>query len=145
MTPNPLTVGPEEPIASAARKLLENRFGGVPVTDEENKLLGVLEVDDLLPHPELIPHSDVRALKLFDDWIDPGDFAEIFHRYEKTPVKEVMRTKVPVLRPDDCLWSALKTLIENRYRRVPVVDEENRVIGILTRSDFLRLFLEEGR
>ncbi len=144
MSPNPLVAGPEEPISVVARKLLENRFGGLPITDEEGKLLGVLEVDDLLPHPELIPHSDVRALKLFDDWIDPGDFAEIFHRYEKTPVKNVMRTKVPTLRPDDCLWHALKTLIENQYRRVPVVDEENRVIGVLTRSDFLRLFLEEG-
>ena len=145
MTPDPLAVGPEEPIAQAARKMLENRFGGLPVTDAEGKLLGVIEVDDLLPHPELIPHSDVEALKLFEDWIDPGDYAEIFHRYEKTPVRAVMRPKVPTLRPEDGLWHALKTLIENDFRRVPVVDEASRVVGILTRSDFLRLFLEEGR
>jgi len=145
MTPEPLAVGPEAPIAQAARKMLENRFGGLPVTDAEGKLLGVIEADDLLPHPEFIPHSDVEALKLFEDWIDPGDYAEIFHRYEKTPVKAAMRTRVPTLRPDEGLWHALKTLIENDFRRVPVVDEANRVVGILTRSDFLRLFLEEGR
>jgi len=145
MTPDPIAVGPEDTIAEAARKMLENRFGGLPVVDEERRLLGVVEVDDMLPHPELIPHSDVLALKLFDEWIDPGDYAEIFRRYERTPVKAVMRTHVPALRPEEGLWHALETLIKNDYRRVPVVDEEGRVVGILTRSDFLRLFLEEGR
>jgi len=145
MTPDPITVGPDDTIAEAAKKMLENRYGGLPVTNPDGTLAGVIEVDDLLPHPELIPHSDVRALKLFDDWIDPGDFAEIFHRYEKTPVKKVMRTKIPALHPEDCLWTALKTLSENQFRRVPVIDEKRRVVGIITRSDFLRLFLEEGR
>jgi hypothetical protein len=42
------------------------------------------------------------------------------------------------------LRQALKTLVENDFRRLPVVDDEGRVVGILTRSDFLRLFLEGG-
>jgi len=146
MTANPLTVREDEPITRAARLMLENRYGGLPVVNDEGRLAGVLEVDDLLPHPETIPHTDVEALKLFEDWIDPGDYAEIFRRYEGTPVKKVMRRDSPTLKPDDRLWHALKTLVENQYRRVPVTDDEGRVVGILTRSDFLRLFLvpEEG-
>jgi len=144
MNPRPLVVRGEDTIAKAARLMLENRFGGLPVVDEEGKLVGVIEVNDLLPHPELIPHSDVEALKLFEDWIDPGDYAEIFRRYERTPVREVMHTKVLTLKPDDRLWHALKTLVENHFRRIPVVDDEGRVVGILTRSDFLRLFLSGG-
>ncbi len=146
MTANPLSVREDDPITRAARLMLENRYGGLPVVDGEGRLVGVLEVDDLLPHPETIPHSDVEALKLFEDWIDPGDYAEIFRRYENTPVAAVMRPDPPVLRPDDRLWHALKTLVENQFRRVPVVDEAARVVGILTRSDFLRLFLahDEG-
>ncbi len=146
MTAHPLTVGADDPITRAARLMLENRYGGLPVVDGQGRLAGVLEVDDLLPHPELIPHSDVEALKLFEDWIDPGDYAEIFRRYEGTPVRSVMRPEPPTLNPDDRLWHALKTLVENQFRRVPVVDADGRVVGILTRSDFLRLFLsqEEG-
>ncbi len=146
MTANPLTVREDEPITRAARLMLENRYGGLPVVNGEGRLAGVLEVDDLLPHPETIPHTDVEALKLFEDWIDPGDYAEVFRRYEDTPVQKVMRRESPTLKPDDRLWHALKTLVENQYRRVPVTDDEGRVVGILTRSDFLRLFLvpEEG-
>ncbi len=143
MTPNPLVVEADTPIAEAAALMLKNRFGGLPVV-EAGKLVGVVESDDLLPKPELIPHSEVEALRLFEDWIDPGDYAEIFRRYQNNPVRVAMREHPPTVHPKDRLWNALKTLVENDFRRLPVVDDEGRVVGILTRSDFLRLFLEGG-
>ncbi len=142
MTKDPLAVNKDESIAKAAEVMLKNRFGGLPVVDGQGMIAGVIEVDDLLPHPAMVPHSDVEALKLFDDWIDAGDYAEIFRRYTETPVSAVMREPALVLSPEDGLWKALKALVENDFRRLPVVDENRRVVGILTRSDFMRLFLE---
>lgn len=141
MTANPDTIGPEATLEEAARKILEKRYGSLPVVDQEGHLLGLLQVEELLPHPENIPFSDVEALQLFGEWVD-GEFLEdIYRRYQKTPVKAVMRTDIPRVHPEDPVGKALETLLTSEVRHLPVVDQGNRVVGILTRSDFLKLIL----
>ncbi|MDM7324746.1 MAG: CBS domain-containing protein [Thermus sp.] len=141
MTQNPDTIGPEATLEEAARRILEKRYGSLPVVDHEGCLLGLLQVEELLPHPENIPFSDVEALQLFGEWVD-GDFLEnIYRRYQKTPVKAVMRTDIPRVYPEDPVGKALEALLKGDIRHLPVVDQENRVVGILTRSDFLKLIL----
>lgn len=141
MTPNPETLGPEATLEEAARRLLETRYGGFPVVDEEGRLLGLLQVEELLPRPENVPFSDVEALQLFGEWVDEGVLAEIYRRYQRTPVKAVMRTEVPRVHPEDPLGKALEILLTTEVRHLPVVDGKDRVVGILTRSDFLKLIL----
>ncbi|SDF26338.1 CBS domain-containing protein [Thermus arciformis] len=141
MTPNPETLGPEATLEEAARRLLETRYGGFPVVDEEGRLLGLLQVEELLPRPENVPFSDVEALQLFGEWVDEGVLAEIYRRYQRTPVKAVMRTEVPRVHPEDPLGKALEILLTTKVRHLPVVDGKDRVVGILTRSDFLKLIL----
>lgn len=50
-------------------------------------------------------------------------------------VEEIMRTQVLTLKKDDTIESALKILIENHLRHIPIVDDENRVIGIISDRD----------
>lgn len=142
MTPDPLTTRKGETLWVAAERMLAHHYGGLPVVDDNGLYLGVLEMDDLLPRPENIPGApDVLALQLFDRWVDEhsiNDFEEI---YRTKPVEEVMRTEVPVLKPEDPLRVVLDKLIENLYRRMPVVDEEGKLIGIITRGDLLRLLM----
>ncbi|WP_038058011.1 CBS domain-containing protein [Thermus amyloliquefaciens] len=141
MTKNPDTISPEATLEEAARRILEKRYGSLPVVDQEGHLLGILQVEELLPHPENIPFSDVEALQLFGEWVD-GDFlAEIYRRYQKTPVKAVMRTDIPRLHPEDPVGRALELLLTSEVRHLPVVDQDGRLVGILTRSDFLKLIL----
>ncbi|GAB5603764.1 CBS domain-containing protein [Thermus sp. FJN-A] len=144
MTKNPDTIGPEATLEEAAQRILEKRYGSLPVVDKEGCLLGLLQVEELLPHPENVPFSDVEALQLFGEWVD-GDFLEsIYRRYQKTPVKAVMRTDIPRLHPEDPVGKALEALLTSEVRHLPVVDQGNRVVGILTRSDFLKLILRRG-
>ena len=65
MTQDPVVLGPEATLEEAARRILETRYGGFPVVDGEGRLLGVVQVEELLPHPENVPFSDVEALQLF--------------------------------------------------------------------------------
>ncbi|WP_114312821.1 CBS domain-containing protein [Thermus caldifontis] len=141
MTANPETIGPEATLEEAARKILEKRYGSLPVVDQEGHLLGLLQVEELLPHPENVPFSDVEALQLFGEWVD-ADFLEgIYQRYQRTPVRAVMRTDLPQIHPGDPVGKALEALLKSGIRHLPVVDEGNRLVGILTRSDFLKLIL----
>lgn len=141
MTPSPETLGPEATLEEAARRLLETRYGGFPVVDGEGRLLGLLQVEELLPRPENVPFSDVEALQLFGEWVDEDVLAEIYRRYQRTPVKAVMRQEVPRVHPEDPLGKALEILLTTEVRHLPVVDGKDRVVGILTRSDILKLIL----
>jgi acetoin utilization protein AcuB len=59
-----------------------------------------------------------------------------------TPVAAVMTTKPVTLAPDDGLEEAIELLIEEKFGGIPVVDEEEGLVGILTHVDVLRCFLE---
>ncbi len=140
MTPSPVTVGPDLPLAEVAQRLLQTRYGGFPVVDGEGRLLGLVQVEDLLPRPENIPFSDVEAYQLFGEWVDAHLLEKIYQRYQQHAVQAVMRRDVPWVSPEDPLGKALEILVQTEIRRLPVVEGE-RVVGILTRSDFLKLFL----
>jgi len=50
-------------------------------------------------------------------------------------VEEIMRTEIVTLKKDDTIESALKILIKNHIRHIPIVDDENNVIGIISDRD----------
>jgi len=141
MTRAPETLSPRATLAEAAGKILETRYGGFPVVDEEGRLLGLLQVEELLPRPENVPFSDVEALQLFGEWVDEGTLQEIYRRYQSTPVEAVMLKEIPRVHPEDPLGKALQVLLTTEVRHLPVVDQEDKVVGILTRSDILKLIL----
>jgi CBS domain-containing protein len=144
MTRAPEILRPKATLEEAARKILETRYGGFPVVDEEGRLLGLLQVEELLPRPENVPFSDVEALQLFGEWVDEGTLQEIYRRYQSTPVEAVMLKEIPRVHPEDPLGKALQVLLTTEVHHLPVVDRENRVVGILTRSDFLKLIFGRG-
>ena len=142
MTPDPLTTRKGETLWVAAERMLANHYGGLPVVDGEGRYLGVLEMDDLLPNPENIPGApDVLAVQLFARWVDEHSINDFESIYREKLVEEVMRTEVPLLKPDDPLRVVLDKLIENLYRRMPVVGEDGELLGIITRGDLLRLLM----
>jgi CBS domain-containing protein len=141
MTRAPEILRPKATLEEAARKILETRYGGFPVVDEEGQLLGLLQVEELLPRPENVPFSDVEALQLFGEWVDEGTLQEIYRRYQSTPVEAVMLKEIPRVHPEDPLGKALQVLLTTEVRHLPVVDQEDKVVGILTRSDILKLIL----
>lgn len=145
MKARPYTVRGDEPLIVAARRMLEHGLGGLPVVNEKEQLIGLLEVDDLLPKPENVPFSTVQALQLFGEWVDPGSIEKIYAQYARIPVSQVMRTELATVRPEDSLETALSRMMEGQqYRRVLVIDEHDHLLGTLTRSDFLRLFVQGG-
>ena len=58
-------------------------------------------------------------------------------------VKEIMSSKVQCLMTDDTIYNAVAMMIDDGLSTVPVVAEDNRCIGILSRSDLTELFLKE--
>ncbi len=138
----PYTVRKDETLYVAAERMLEHKLGGLPVVEDAGELVGLLEIDQMLPDPEKGTFSDVEALRFMGEWVDPGSLDKRVDRYKDTSVHRLMRTEVATVGPEDPIETALALMLQNkRYRRVLVVDQSRRLLGTLTRSDFLRLFV----
>ena len=104
------SVKPGDSIAQAARSMAENDVGMLPVIDGSD-LLGIVTDRDLA----------VRALAA---GIDPS-----------SPIRRIMSEDVATCSPDDDVGEALETMANEQVRRLPVCDEQDRVIGVLGLAD----------
>lgn len=139
MTPDPVVVRSEKPLCEVASLMQQTGYNGFPVVDEEGKLIGIIEVEDLLPHPKAVPFSDVEILRFLDEWIDVQNLDKMYHRLCQFTVGQVMRTKITWVHPEDSVGKALKALRESEAERLPVTDPQGHPVGLIARSNFLKL------
>ena len=123
MTRNPLIVTPAETIGQADELMTENRIRQLPVA-EGSALLGI------------ITDRDIRSY-LAESLLDPDARAKAL----RTRVSELMTSEPLTLAPDDDLQDAVELLIDEKIGGIPVVDETEGLVGIVTYVDILRCFL----
>lgn len=114
MTKKLITAKITDNIVDVAKKMSENDIGSMLIT-KGDKLLGLITSEDLVK-------------RIIIQGKDP----------KKTTVKEIMTKKVLTVPPDDDLEDAVKTMIDNDVKRLPVVDN-NKLVGILTDGDIMRI------
>ena len=125
MTKNPLSMTPSETVGQADELMAENRIRQLPVVDGST-LVGIITDRDIRSFLDggslLVPDARARALA--------------------TQIKEVMSTDPLTLSPDDDLQDALELLIEEKIGGIPVMDQSEGLVGIVTYVDVLRCFLD---
>lgn len=139
MTPNPMTVTPETPLKEAISILVENKISGLPVINETGNLVGIISETDLMwQETGVEPPPYIMIL-------DSIIYLQNLHRYEKEihkalgqTVGEVMNDKVITIESTESVKKAAQLLHEKPLRRLPVVDKEDKIIGIITQGDILR-------
>jgi CBS domain-containing protein len=114
MTKDPVYCLPNDAVARAAQLMKKENIGPIPVIENEQtkKLVGIVTDRDL-------------ALKVVADGRDP----------KVTKVEEVMTREVVTCRPEDDLQKALDAMSEHQLRRIPVVDDGNKLVGIIAQAD----------
>jgi acetoin utilization protein AcuB len=123
MTKNPLVMTPSETIGQADELMAENRIRQLPVVNE-GALLGI------------ITDRDIRSF-LAPSLLDPEERTKAL----KTRVRDIMTSEPLTLSPDDDLREAVELLVEEKIGGIPVVDEAEGLVGIVTYVDVLRCFL----
>lgn len=124
MTKNPLVMTPAETIGQADELMTENRIRQLPVVDE-GALLGI------------ITDRDIRSFLAQSALVEPEERAKLL----RTNVREIMTAEPLTLAPDDDLREAIELLIEEKIGGIPVVDQAEGLVGIVTYVDVLRCFL----
>jgi CBS domain-containing protein len=114
MTKDPICCLPDDTVVKAAKQMTQNDFGSLPVieSEESKKIVGILTDRDLV-------------LKVVGEALDP----------QSVLVKEVMTKNVITCFKEDDLQRAMDAMADYQLRRIPVLDNGNRIVGIIAQAD----------
>ncbi|CAL9654092.1 CBS domain-containing protein [Streptomyces sp. enrichment culture] len=128
------------PFKAVARLLAEHRVSGLPVVDDDQHVIGVVSETDLMLHQAATPLA----------YEPPPRFgvARLTPRARRRAAKvractagRLMTAPAVSAHADDTVVEAARTMVEHRVNRLPVVDEDDRLVGVVTRHDLLQTFL----
>jgi CBS domain-containing protein len=124
------------PLKDVARVLVNRHFSGVPVVDDNGKVLGVVSEGDILAK-ERGPGSATsifgRALEL-ETWSGKHDARD---------AGDAMTAPAVTIGPSRPVSEAAALMLDRAVNRLPVVDENDRLLGIVTRADLVRAFVRD--
>jgi CBS domain-containing protein len=132
MTTSVVTIDRLTAYKDIVRLLAEHRISGVPVVSMGRHVVGVVSEADLLTEED----KDAR-----DRMANPGRFRRRSSRHWALTAGELMTSPAITIHPDATIPGAARTMNAHHIRRLPVVDEEGRLIGIVSRRDLLCVFL----
>lgn len=114
MTKNPVCCLPDDLVTKAAELMKSEHVGSIPVVEnkETKKLIGIVTDRDL-------------TLRIIAEGLDA----------KSTKVETVMTRKVVTCHTDDDLQKALDVMSENQLRRIPIVDDDSKILGIIAQTD----------
>ncbi|MGF1458522.1 MAG: CBS domain-containing protein [Leptolyngbyaceae cyanobacterium] len=144
MTRDLFTVTPETPLPEAIQLLAKNRISGLPVVTTTGQLQGVLSESDLMWQVTGAPLP--AYIMLLDSVIyleNPARYNDEVHKALGQTVAEVMdHAKVITTHPETSLKEAAQLMHHKKVTRLPVLDDDGSLVGILTQGDIVRAMAE---
>jgi CBS-domain-containing membrane protein len=129
-----VSVEPETSLKEAAGIMLQAGVSGLPVVDADGRLVGIITEADFLDQEA--EHSWSRPWRLLDGVFGRGE--EALARAER--VADVMTRDVVTVAPDTPLPGAARTMLEQKVKRLPVIDDTGDLVGIVSRADVMKAF-----
>ncbi|KAL9327643.1 hypothetical protein ACSQ67_002646 [Phaseolus vulgaris] len=137
-------VKPTTTVDEALDILVEKRITGFPVIDDNWKLVGVVSDYDLLALDSISGHG-LKDNSMFPEvdstWKTFNEIQKLLSKTNGKLIGELMTTAPMVVRETTNLEDAARLLLETKFRRLPVVDAEGRLVGIITRGNVVRAAL----
>ena len=134
MTVDPVTVTPATPLKELVDILVEHKISAVPVLGMQGKVLGLVTETDLLRKEELKRDPDVRHSR------------HMTYRARRDMATaeiagELMSTHPVTARADMTVAEAARLMDRHQVTCLPVVDDEEKLLGVVSPRDLLRVFL----
>ena len=114
MTPNPRTIDQNKPVSDAAKMMRDEDVGVAPIV-EDDKLIGMLTDRDI-------------AIRVVAEGRNP----------DQVIVRDVASKQVVTIDPQQDLDEALRIMAKHRVRRLPVVEEDGKLVGVVAQADVAR-------
>ena len=142
-----VTVQPGDDVESLLRLMRQHELPGVPVVDGDGRLVGIVTESDLVMRDEEADLHLPRHIDLLGGVI----FLESMKHYEErlrrglaSTVADMMSADPVTVSPQDSVRHAGRLIAERKHNRLPVVDGDGRVVGVVTRVDVLSALVAAG-
>ncbi len=140
MQKNVIAVRPELTYEEAGRLMVEHNVSGLPVTDENGGLVGIISEKDLFK--ALYPGEAEFAVAMDQAYEDQEARETNVSEMRKHPVSRYMTKRVLTLSPDTPILRAGGIMLAHHVHRMPVV-EDGKLVGIVSREDIYGAILRK--
>lgn len=113
MTTKLITIKPDAKVKDAVKLIVKNNISGLPVINENTEVIGIVSEKDLL-----------------DLLFNPEDL--------DAPISKIMMTRVTTIPSEATLFDVGDLFLSNSFRRLPVIDDKGRMVGLISRRDLLK-------
>ncbi len=139
MTTDVIVANKNDIIANVANLLINEKIGGLPVVDEENKVVGIISETDIMKKES---HVDSPRMLNFIQGIifldDMKKFEDEMRAIAAYKVEDLMSKDIITVNENDTFDYVANVMINKSINRVPVVDENNFLKGIIFRYDIIK-------
>ena len=139
MTKKVITINQDASIQELSELLLDHKISGVPVVDNEGKVVGIATEGDIIVKDTNLYFP--RYFKLLDSIIYLESLTEFKNSLKKhfaIKVSEIMSTEIFSSKPETTVDEIANLMVENKINRIPVLSEDKKLEGIITRADIVR-------
>ena len=139
MTTDVIVAKTDDSIANVATLLIKEKIGGLPVVDENNKVVGIISETDIMQKE--IDIESPRVLNFFQGLIFLDDIKKLEDDMKKVAaykVEDLMSKDIITVNENDSFDYVANVMIKKSINRVPVVDKENFLKGIICRYDIIK-------
>ena len=132
-------------IVDVAQSFRDNKISGAPVVDDKNHVVGIISEGDIMrlieihsPKINLILPAPLDLIELpVRMKYELDEVAEDMQKAGSTVIDQIMTRKIIKIAPDGSIQEAAKLMDSHKVKRLPVVDSEGKLVGIVTRGDII--------
>jgi len=140
MTKKVVTIDKDATVAELAKLLIKHKISGVPIVNEKKELIGIVSEADIIIKMATLPFPISFSFAFLDSY---ESYTKSTKEYMETRVEEIMSRHVKIAREDMPLSKVVNIMINNNINRIPVVDNNNKLSGIITRADIIKSMIKE--
>ena len=133
-----ISARPNDPIKDVMNTFVEKKIGGLPVVDETGKLLGMVTDGDVL---RAIKPRDLQIYDFFAFimYVEKQELENLLNEMVELEVSKIAkRSGIVTVSPDDDMEQVMTILAKHHFKKLPVVDQNHRVVGVISRGDVIR-------
>ncbi len=142
MTKDVITVRENMLLSRLCEKFSKSNYSGFPVVDKDNRIVGMVAERDVCQYlnnaAPLDPTTTGNVGESLINFAPPAIFGTLFSEASDMTVSAVMTKNVAVATENTPVQALAKKMSEKDVNRIPVVDEDNKIVGIVGRADIIR-------